>query len=132
MLPYMNEKADPKKAAALLARTKLSPAAVDPTRKKIALAIAAVADLVQIGAFPIFSEGALSIPDDALDAGVAFVLLLVLGFRWRLLFSLGLELVPFATLFPTWTAVVASLPTIPKELPPGAATPELPPAPPEI
>jgi hypothetical protein len=60
-----------------------------------------------------------SIPDAALDAGVAGVLLLVLGFRWRLLFSLALELVPFATLMPSWTAVVLSLPT----KPPVEATP---------
>ncbi len=117
----MTENRDPKKAAALLARSQVSPAAVDPTRKKIALGIAAIADLVQVGAFPIFSEGALSIPDDALDVGVAFVLLLVLGFRWRLLFSLALELVPFATLFPTWTAVVLSLPTVPKQLSEGSS-----------
>jgi hypothetical protein len=101
---------DPKSVLAAAARTKLSPAAVDPTRKKIALAIAAVADAVQLGFFPIFSQGALSIPDDILDVGVVLVLVLVLGFRWRLIASLALELVPFATLFPSWTAVVLSLP----------------------
>lgn len=105
-------------AAAALARQNLSPAAVDPKRKKIALVIAGLADLVQLGGFPVFAEGALSIPDDVLDVSVALLLLIVLGFRWRLLFSLALELVPFATLFPTWTAVVASLPTKPVDLPP--------------
>jgi hypothetical protein len=54
--------------------------AVSPTRKRIALAIAALADAVQLGLFPVFAEGALSIPDDALDAVVA-VLLVVTGAR---------------------------------------------------
>ena len=89
--------------------------------KKIALVIAGLADLVQIGGFPIFSQGALSIPDDILDVSIALLLLIVLGFRWRLLFSLALELVPFVTLFPTWTAVVASLPTKPVDLAPRQA-----------
>jgi hypothetical protein len=101
---------DPKGLLAAAARAKLSPAAVDPTRKKIALGIAAVADAVQLGFFPIFSEGALSIPDDILDGVVVLALIVVLGFRWRLVASLALELVPFATLFPSWTAVVMSLP----------------------
>jgi hypothetical protein len=103
------------------ARAKLSPAAVSAKRKKIALVIAGLADLIQVGAFPIFAEGALSIPDGVLDGIVALLLLIVLGFRWRLLFSLALELVPAATLLPTWTAVVASLPTYPDD-----AAPKLP------
>jgi len=96
--------------AAVARASLLDPAAVDPKRKKIALAIAAIADMVQMGAFPVFAEGALSIPDDALDAAVAILLVVTLGFRWRLLLSLALELVPGLTLFPTWTAVVLSLP----------------------
>jgi hypothetical protein len=110
--------ADPKRIAAAAVRAKISPAAVDPTRKKIALALAAVADAVQIGGWPVFMQGAVSIPDDVLDAGMVIALTLILGFRWRLLLSLALELVPFVTLFPSWTAVVASLPVRPKELPP--------------
>jgi hypothetical protein len=94
---------------AALARAKLNPAAVSPTRKKIALAIAGVADLIQMGGFAFFGEGILSIPDDILDGIVALLLVIVLGFRWRLLMSLALELVPFATLFPSWTAVVLSI-----------------------
>ena len=101
-------------ALAKLAQGHVSPAAVPAKRKKIALALAGLADLAQLGFFPIFGEGALSIPDDALDAAVAVLLLLTLGFRWRLAFSLLVELVPGATLFPTWTAVVLSLPTLPE------------------
>jgi hypothetical protein len=88
-----------------LART----ADVSPRRKKIALAVAALADALQLGLFPVFGEGALSVPDDALDALVALVLLVTLGWRWRLLAALALELVPGVTVFPTWTAFVMTL-----------------------
>lgn len=90
----------------------LSPAAVPSSRKKVALGLAAVADLIQAGYFPIFGEGVLSPADDALDLAVAAVLVMVLGFRWRLVMALAMELVPGATLFPTWTAVVLSMPTL--------------------
>lgn len=102
-------------AAAAAVRAKISPAAVDPKRKKIALVLAGIADAIQIGGWPAFMQGAASIPDDALDAGIVVLLTLVLGFRWRLLISLALELIPFVTLFPSWTAVVLSLPTVPVE-----------------
>lgn len=90
-------------------------AAVPKRKKTIALAVAVIADLAQAGMFPFFAEGVFSIPDDALDAVIALVLLLTLGFRWRLLFSLLIELTPGAALFPTWTAVVLSLPSAPDE-----------------
>ncbi len=80
--------------------------ATSPRRKTIALAIAGVADAIQLGFFPIFGEGALSIPDDALDALVAVLLLVTLGRRWRLVAALAIELVPGVALFPTWTAFV--------------------------
>jgi hypothetical protein len=87
---------------------------VSSKRKRLALTVAGIADLTQLGFLPLFGEGALSIPDDVLDAAVALILLFVLGFRWRLAGALLVELVPGATLFPTWTAVVMSLPTIPE------------------
>jgi hypothetical protein len=79
---------------------------VSPVRKRIALAIAALADAVQLGLFPVFAEGALSIPDDALDAVVAVLLVITLGWSWRLCVALAAELVPGLSLFPTWTAFV--------------------------
>ncbi len=79
-------------------------------RKKIALAIAALADAVQLGVFPVFWAGGLSIPDDALDLAVAFALALTLGWRWRLVIALAIELVPGVALFPSWTAFVAMQP----------------------
>lgn len=83
---------------------------VTARRRNVALTVAALADAVQLGMFPAFVEGALSIPDDALDAVVVAVLLATLGFRWRLLAALAVELVPGAALFPTWTALVLSVP----------------------
>lgn len=83
--------------------------AVSTTRKRVALAIAALADAVQLGLFPVFAEGALSIPDDALDAVVAALLLVTLGWRWRLVMALAAELVPGLALFPTWTAFVLTV-----------------------
>ena len=80
-------------------------------RKAIALAIAAAADGLQIALAPIFGEGIASPFDDALDMGVAMALVGVMGFRARLLLALAGELVPGMALFPTWTAVVLTLPT---------------------
>jgi hypothetical protein len=82
-----------------------------PRRKNVALAIAAIADAVQLGFFPVFSGGALSVPDDLLDAAVAVALVVTLGFRWRLVAALAVELVPGVALFPSWTAFVATIST---------------------
>jgi hypothetical protein len=84
---------------------------VSSRRKKIALVVAALADAVQLGLFPVFAEGALSVPDDALDALVALTLLVTLGWQWRLVGALAIELVPGAALFPSWTACVMTLST---------------------
>lgn len=93
-----------------------------PRRKKLALALALVADVAQGGLFaglPAVSW----IPSDILDVVVAVALCLLLGFRWRFLAALGIELIPAAQLFPSWTAFVISLPAPePKALP--AASPE--------
>jgi hypothetical protein len=84
---------------------------VSRKRKVVALTVAVLADLTQLVLWPAFAEGATSPFDDALDAAVALVLLLTLGFSGRLALALALELVPGADLFPTWSAVVASIPT---------------------
>jgi hypothetical protein len=83
---------------------------VPARRWKIALVVALVADAVQLGLVPLFGEGVFSAPDDVLDVLVAVVLLVTLGPRLRLAGALAIELVPGATLLPTWTAVVLSLP----------------------
>jgi hypothetical protein len=91
-------------------------------RKRIALAIAGAADLLQLALPPLFGEGALSPFDDVLDALVAVALALTLGWRWRTLLALAVELVPGVALFPSWTAMVATLPAAP----PQPAAPSLP------
>ena len=85
--------------------------AVSKKRKAVALAVAVTADLVQLVLWPAFVGGAASPVDDALDAVVGLVLLLTLGFSGRLALALAMELVPGADLFPTWSAVVASIPS---------------------
>ncbi|MFT3767840.1 MAG: hypothetical protein QM820_20510 [Minicystis sp.] len=84
--------------------------AVSKKRKAVALAIAVCADLAQLVLWPAFAPGAASPFDDALDAVVALAMLVTLGFSGRLALALALELVPGAALFPTWSAVVATIP----------------------
>jgi hypothetical protein len=83
---------------------------VSTRRRAVALAVAIAADAIQLVLWPAFAEGAASPFDDALDAVVALVLVAALGFRPRLALALAIELVPGADLFPTWTAVVLSIP----------------------
>lgn len=97
------------------AQKEISPSAVPAGRKKIALGIAAIADLLQMGFFMEFLGGGLSLPDDVLDLVVVIALTATLGFRWRLLFALALELTPGVALFPSWTAFVLTLPTVPAD-----------------
>lgn len=96
------------------------PSIADPTRllsrkrKAVALLVAGAADLLQLVFFPMFLEGVASPFDLALDIVTAVALTGILGFRWRTLLGIGLELVPGLDLFPTWTALVLSLPSAPK------------------
>jgi hypothetical protein len=101
---------------ARFASDRFSGARVDrPTRrqKRAALVIAGVADVLQLLLAPLFAEGALSPLDGALDVIVAAALLMVLGRSWRTVLALALELVPGMALFPTWTAVIATMPAAP-------------------
>jgi len=74
--------------------------------QRLAWAVALGADLLQIVAFPLFAEGAMSPFDSALDLIVAVVLIRLLGWHWAFLPSLAAELIPGADLFPTWAAAV--------------------------
>jgi hypothetical protein len=93
-----------------LARRAVPVPALSRTKKRVALAIAAAADLAQIFLLPLFGEGALSPLDDALDLLTAVALVGILGFRWQTALAFALELVPGVALFPSWTAMVATLP----------------------
>jgi len=84
---------------------------VEPRKKTLALFVAAAADAAQMFLAPVTVEGAASPVELAIDVGVAVLLTVILGWNWRLAGAFAMELVPGATLFPTWTAVVLSLPT---------------------
>src|SRR5580704_17920829 len=73
---------------------------------RLAWAIAIAADTLQIAAFPLFAEGAVSPADSLLDMMVAFVLIRLLGWHWAFLPTLAAEMIPGTDLFPTWTAAV--------------------------
>jgi hypothetical protein len=72
------------------------------SRFRAALALALVADVVQIVIFPL--EGAISPLDDILDLTIMVVLIRLIGWHWEFLpsfiaeFVPGLDLVPFRTL----------------------------------
>jgi len=44
-----------------------------------------------------------------LDAITAVALVAVLGFRWKLLIALAIEVIPAIQLFPAWTLVIAAM-----------------------
>jgi hypothetical protein len=84
---------------------------VSSKRKLVALGIAGLTDLIQIVFLPLFWEGAASPFDVGLDILAALSLFVVLGFKWRFLAGLIVEVIPGLDLFPTWTALVLSLPS---------------------
>jgi hypothetical protein len=84
--------------------------AISPgNRMRIALALAVVADLVQIALFPLFIEGAVSPADDLLDLGMAGVLSYLLGWQWEFAPSFVAKLVPGIDFVPLWTLAVANV-----------------------
>jgi len=74
--------------------------------ERLAWIVAIGADALQWAVMPLFVEGALSPADAVLDAGVAIVLVRLLGWHWAFLPTLMIEALPGADLFPTWTAAV--------------------------
>ena len=92
------------------ALAKAAPRGVSRTRKRVALAIAALSDAVQWAFFPAVVEGAASPLEIGIDAVTALAILVTVGFQWRLAFALAVELVPGIDLFPTWFAMVLTLP----------------------
>jgi len=79
------------------------------SRFRAAMALAMMADALQIVVFPLFAEGALSPADDVLDLVVAAVLVHLLGWHWEFLPSFFAELVPGVDLVPFWTLAVANV-----------------------
>jgi hypothetical protein len=74
--------------------------------QRLAWAVAIVADVLQIAAFPLFIEGGISPADSALDLVVALVMIRLLGWHWAFLPTAAAKLIPGADLFPTWTTAV--------------------------
>jgi hypothetical protein len=74
--------------------------------RRTALAIAILADAVQIVFFPMFVEGAFSPLDDLLDIAVAWTVIRLLGWHWAFLPSFVAKVVPGVDLVPTWTMAV--------------------------
>jgi len=76
---------------------------------RTAMALAIVADALQLLVFPLFVEGALSPADDLLDLGVGAAMVRLLGWHWEFLPSFLGKLVPGVDLVPFWTMAVASV-----------------------
>jgi hypothetical protein len=85
--------------------------AISRRQKAAALVVATAVDLVQMGGFGIFGPGFASPFEDALDVLTAVMLLAICGFKWQFVVAFLVELMPMADLFPTWTALVLTLPT---------------------
>jgi hypothetical protein len=79
------------------------------TKLRAAMAIAVIADVVQMALFPLFIEGAVSPADDVLDLAVAGVLSYLLGWHWEFAPSFLGELVPGLNFVPLWTLAVANV-----------------------
>jgi hypothetical protein len=78
-------------------------------RFQISLALAVVADALQIAVFPLFAEGAASPADDVLDCAVGAALTLLLGWHWEFAPSFVGKLIPGVDLAPFWTIAVANV-----------------------
>jgi hypothetical protein len=76
---------------------------------KAAMAVALLADALQLVVFPVFAEGAFSPADDVLDLGVAGLLTHLLGWHWEFLPSFFAKLVPGVDLVPFWTMAVVNV-----------------------
>ena len=79
------------------------------TRLRAAMALAILADAVQLIVFPAFLEGAASPADDVLDLAMAGALSFLLGWHWEFLPSFLGKLVPGVDLVPLWTLAVANV-----------------------
>lgn len=78
-------------------------------RLKAALALAVVADILQIAVFPLFVEGAASPADDVVDLAMAGILTWLLGWHWEFLPSFAGKLIPGVDLVPLWSLAVGNV-----------------------
>ena len=92
-------------------------------KMRIAMALAVVADVVQMALFPLFIEGAASPVDDVLDLAMAGVLSYLVGWHWEFAPSFIGKLVPGVDFVPLWTLAVANVWRKSKHIE-GGSTPE--------
>ena len=78
-------------------------------RLKAAMALAVLADVLQILVFPYFVEGAMSPADDVLDLVIGAAMVGLLGWHWEFLPSFVGKVVPGVDLVPFWTMAVANV-----------------------
>jgi hypothetical protein len=78
------------------------------TRRRVLAArtIAVLADALQLGVLPLFSEGIFSVVNDVLDVAVAVAMVALVGWHWAFVPAFGAELIPMLDLVPTWTGAV--------------------------
>jgi hypothetical protein len=96
-------------ACAPLFAVELNKLLTSGTKLRAAMAVAVVADVVQMAVFPLFIEGAASPADDVLDLAVAGVLTYLLGWHWEFAPSFLGKLVPGVDFVPLWTLAVANV-----------------------
>lgn len=85
--------------------------AITARQKAAALTVAVVVDFVQMGGWEFFGWGFVSPLEDGLDLLTALALMAICGFKWQFVVAFFVELLPVADIFPTWTALVLTLPT---------------------
>ena len=73
------------------------------------MALAILADVLQILVFPVFIAGAGSPMEDVLDFVVGGILAYLIGWHWEFLPSFFAELIPGVDLVPFWTMAVANV-----------------------
>jgi hypothetical protein len=78
-------------------------------RLKAAMALAVVADALQLIVFPFFVEGAMSPADDVLDLVIGGAMVGLLGWHWEFAPSFVGKVVPGVDLVPLWTLAVANV-----------------------
>lgn len=78
-------------------------------RLRAAMALAIVADVLEMIVFPLFVEGFDSPTADLLDLGIGAVLTYLLGWHWEFAPSFVAKLIPGADLVPLWTLAVANV-----------------------
>ncbi len=80
--------------------------AITSRQKSAALAVAGFIDLLQVVLLPSMMTGL----DFPLDLVAVVALLAICGFKWQFILAFCVELMPVVGFFPTWTAVVLTIP----------------------